>query len=495
MLLALTTLKRFQPMRLFSALALLMILVGGAPARAGMDEARAALARRDFAAAVSELQPLAEAGNAEAQSELGTLFFRGLGVPQDDAAAARWERLAADQGFAPAQASLGALTMTGRGVAKDPAEAVRLLRASAAQGNADAMFSLGHCAAEGLGMPRSATEAERWYRQSADKGNAQGENALGMLLWNGADGVPADRVQAVSWFKRAAARGLGPSQYNLGKAYEAGIGVPQNLSEAYFWLSLAAAQAPPGQPWAAERDAVAARLPPQELAAIQQKAGQFRPLPSGAALRADATTGTGFFVAHDGVLLTNSHVVDGCRHILVGGAAGKDSGATLLARDAANDLALLRTAIRPQAVASFRADPPVRPGDAVVVIGFPLSGMLSKEPIVTEGSVSALAGVNGDERFLQMAAPLQRGNSGGPVLDLAGNVVGIATAKLNALAIASATGDLPQNVNFALKSAASRRFLEANGVSYELSPSLREARPADVADRARAYVAAVECRH
>lgn len=472
---------------------LLLVAVGGHPAVAGMDEARAALARNDYTAAVGALRPLAEAGDAEAETKLGNLTFGGLGVAQDDTAAVRWLRRAADQGYAPAEASLGALMMAGRGTAKDAAGAIALLKAAAHQGNPDAMLSLGHCAADGLGMPRSAVVAADWYRKAAEKGNGPAENALGVLLWSGADGVPVDHGQAVGWFKRAAAAGLGPAQYNLGKAYEAGIGIPQNLVEAYYWLSLAAAQSRPGDNWPAERDAVGARLSPPALAETQQRASRFRPMAAGSPPIAGSQMGSGFFINGEGIVLTNAHVVQGCSSVSLSGAAGTNLPAKLIAQDNGADLALLETKIHPTAVATFRDGPPIRPGDAVLVVGYPLSGMLSSQPIVSQGSVSALAGIKDDPRYLQVTAPLQQGNSGGPLFDLAGNVVGVVTSKLNALAIASATGDLPQNVNFAMKAAEARRLLDVNRLSYAASSSQQEGRPADVAERARAFVVAVTC--
>ncbi len=101
----------------------------------------------------------------------------------------------------------------------------------------------------------------------------------------------------------------------------------------------------------------------------------------------------------------------------------------------------------------------------MVAVGFPLPGLLASEANVTTGTVSALAGIGNDTRFLQMTAPVQPGNSGGPLLDLEGRVVGVVVSKLDALKVASATGDIPQNVNFAIKAGVVRSFLDASGVA------------------------------
>jgi Trypsin-like peptidase domain/Cation transporter/ATPase, N-terminus len=100
---------------------------------------------------------------------------------------------------------------------------------------------------------------------------------------------------------------------------------------------------------------------------------------------------------------------------------------------------------------------------------------------VTTGSLTALAGAGGDSRQFQFSAPIQRGNSGGPVLDDSGRVVGIASSGLNGLVVAMATGALPQNVNFAVKTDVAKAFLEANRVGFDEGPG-RLRRGAGAAD-------------
>jgi S1-C subfamily serine protease len=123
--------------------------------------------------------------------------------------------------------------------------------------------------------------------------------------------------------------------------------------------------------------------------------------------------------------------------------------AELVARDANNDLAVVRltgTNNRPASVAMFREGAPIRPGDAVVALGYPLAGLLATTANLSVGNVSALAGLGDDSRYVQISAPVQPGNSGGPLLDASGHLVGVVTAKLNAEHIARITGDIPQNL-------------------------------------------------
>ncbi|WP_338665480.1 trypsin-like peptidase domain-containing protein [Pararoseomonas sp. SCSIO 73927] len=178
-----------------------------------------------------------------------------------------------------------------------------------------------------------------------------------------------------------------------------------------------------------------------------------------------AATGTGFLVAGERVL-TNRHVVDGCNRVLVRGPDGRNHAAVPPARTDANlDLALLAVPGLTGPVLSFRQDPPLRRGEGVVAFGYPLSGLLSSDAKLTRGEINGLAGLrdNGDQ--IQISAPVQPGNSGGPLLDMQGNVVGVVVSKLNAQAVAGRTGDIAQNINFAVRGERAAAFLRAAGVT------------------------------
>jgi S1-C subfamily serine protease len=98
-----------------------------------------------------------------------------------------------------------------------------------------------------------------------------------------------------------------------------------------------------------------------------------------------------------------------------------------------------------------------------------------------------------DTRFAQISAPVQPGNSGGPLLDKYGNVVGVIVAKLNALNVAAATKDIPQNVNFAIKSGIATNFLDSSGVSPSGAVSTRELAPEAIADLAKIFTVQILC--
>jgi len=217
---------------------------------------------------------------------------------------------------------------------------------------------------------------------------------------------------------------------------------------------------------------------------------------SATAEAAEISVGSGVVIGTQGEILTNAHVVEACSEINVRFPSGNSELAVLVARDEKNDLAAIRATsiiIPATSVATFR-DGPVRAGDAVVALGYPLSGLLASTANLSVGNVSALAGLADDSRYLQISAPVQPGNSGGPLLDASGHVVGIVTAKLNAARVAKFTGDIPQNVNFALKVDVARTFLDSKGIAYRKAPSDQQLSPADVGDKGRPFTVQIECK-
>jgi len=206
-----------------------------------------------------------------------------------------------------------------------------------------------------------------------------------------------------------------------------------------------------------------------------------------------STVGSGFVVSGAGMVLTNAHVVSGCEVIRVTTGGGEQRGASLAATDPQTDLALVRIRGGVSSVASFRVGRPLRVGEEIVALGYPLHGLLASGINVSTGTVSALAGIANDSTQLQISAPVQPGNSGGPVLDLTGAVVGVVVGKLDAIKMARAIGDIPQNVNFAIKADVARIFLEAQGGSLQSAQAGPPRKKEDVAATGREFTVLVEC--
>ena len=204
--------------------------------------------------------------------------------------------------------------------------------------------------------------------------------------------------------------------------------------------------------------------------------------------------GTGFVVSANGHVVTNQHVIDGCVGDIQGSLTGEAAVMLrVVSSDETNDLALLQAPGTFKDIAVIK-DKAVRSGDSVVAIGYPYHGLLTSDFTVTTGIVSSLSGILNDTRFLQISAAVQPGNSGGPLLASSGEVVGVVAAKLNALKFVKATGNIPENINFAIKTGALRDFLDNSAVSYQTADSKTELKTADIARNARAFTLLVSCK-
>lgn len=435
-------------------------------ARASEAEGIQALQRGDYATAFQAFRTEAEQGNTSAQIKLAILYEKGNGVPKDEVQAAFWYRKAAELGDAAGQFFLGLAYANGNGVSRDDQQAVF------------------------------------WYRKAAEQSYMGGQSNLGFMYRNGR-GVPKDDQQSVFWYRKAAEQGSAVAQANLALMLSLGNGAPKDEQQAYFWALLGSAQGNGGavkvrdflepklsQPQRAAAQAAARDWTPKiEAVSTPQPASiPLSPAPSLRRARAAAliSSGSGFAVTRNRAI-TNAHVVEGCASVSVSGLGQ----AKVLAKDVRSDLALLEISGLP-ATATLRAGR-LRQGEAISVVGFPLSGLLASGAGVTSGNVSALAGLQNDTRFIQISAPVQPGNSGGPLVDGSGHVVGVVVSKLNAQKIAEVTGDLPQNINFAISPLILQGFLDANGVEYQSAPATRTLSPADVAEAAKRYTVLVEC--
>jgi len=196
------------------------------------------------------------------------------------------------------------------------------------------------------------------------------------------------------------------------------------------------------------------------------------------------TTGTGFFIDTD-ILITNHHVVEECNKIEVI-RNGYKAEAKIKSLDISNDLAVLKATKSNQNFLKFRSGKGIRVGATIITMGYPLGNLLGTNIKLTLGNISSLTGLVNDSTKLQLTAPVQQGNSGGPLLDNHGNVVGIIYAGLK--------NHIAQNVNLAIKSSVARMFLDANDVNYNLDTNSSKKEVVDIAEDAKKSIVQVICR-
>ena len=414
-------------------LAVLAFLVLAAAAHAGFDEGEQAFKRRDFRTAVSEFTPLADGGDARAQYYLGVMFLAGLGASRDEAKAADYLARSAAQNYARAQTVLGTLYLQGRGVPKDEAKGADLVRRAADTGLASAQHMMGLLLMEGRGgLPKDPATAAQWFKAAADQNHvaaycALGElanrenNAVEAVAWwrkgatggdrncqlllgraylEGKGGLPRDTNEGVAWIRRAANLRLPAAQAALAMAYERGAGVPTDYVLAYMWFNLARSQGYNPQPMRETMEALEKKMTPEQIAEAQKRSREWRAgadVADAIARAAPRGPASGRGAAHDvrervPRLRRRPHRHQSPRHRGLPEShrrAGQRRGGGRSARRAQRPRAP-QGSERPTAVASLRSGRGVRPGDDVVVVGFPLRQVLAPNPVVTTGTVSAL---------------------------------------------------------------------------------------------------------
>jgi len=406
----------------------------------------------------------AEKGDVKSQLAIAEFYSHGVGVTQNAVEAVKWFHKAADQGNAEAEDGLGVCYLNGDGIPKDAFEAVKWFHKSAEQGFVEAQVNLGICYHGGEGVAQDYTEAINWYLKAANQGSAQAQYNLG-TCYDDSGGVATNYVEAFKWYSRAADQGYALAQSNLGALYGRGAGVSKDYVNAYKWRLLAAAQ---GEDLAKKAvTALESIMTPEQIAEGQQLAREFIPRKETPNSSSDNSTspvnpsisGTGFFITDDGYLISNYHVVKDATKIRLLTSAGLIE-AKVVHVDSGNDLALLKAEGRFTSL-PIAASRTVNLGGTVATIGFPDIGLQGFAPKLAKGEIASLSGAADDPRYFQISVPVQPGNSGGALVDERGNVIGIVSAKLDASAALAASGALPENVNYAVKSSFLLGFLES----------------------------------
>jgi serine protease Do len=173
-----------------------------------------------------------------------------------------------------------------------------------------------------------------------------------------------------------------------------------------------------------------------------------------------ASSGTAFYVNNND-LVTAGHVVDGCAAVEL----TDDTPLTLVSRHPTLDLALLSAPVRSRTWIAIGDGVEAQLGQRIAALGYPYFGQFGTALNMTAGNVSALTGIGDDPDTLTISAPVQPGNSGGPLLANDGTLLGVVVARLDGLRVAEQTGSLPENINYAVAGPALLGFLREEGVS------------------------------
>jgi S1-C subfamily serine protease len=223
-------------------------------------------------------------------------------------------------------------------------------------------------------------------------------------------------------------------------------------------------------------------------------------------------TGSGFFVSKMGHVITNAHVVHNCNKVTIGDNANKQVPAELINTDRSNDLALLKLSTLEMASAESKSliqklgivvvplaskgllrSEDVRLGEKVLVAGYPFVDLLGDTIKVTSGIVSATRGPGDNSGQFQLDAAIQPGNSGGPIYDIGGNIVGVVISQLDKRMMEKAIGSLPENVNFGIKASTVRQFLMSSGLPSKKAERTEEKSTEQLAEIAKNQALMVMC--
>lgn len=493
------------------------------------DNSRSFVLKPDLERAIPLLTEPAEQGNWKAQLALASLYQEGReSIAADRTSSAKWWEALSLQTAPGVQKAIGdkyvrwetpgykngSNKYRGRSLTFDETNKVAAdwYEKAESQGDATAAYALSQMYGKGIGRNSNESRSTNYLKKAAEKGHGDAQFELGAAYLVG-KGVPKDFSQAFHWFAKATNPGpayhsskSASAQSALGVLYENGWGVDSDSVAAYAWYNVAAAA---GLEKANEhRASLEGKLTSEQLRNAQSMSRDWKPglamvrpdtplssttagQPAGETLKA-VSMGTGFVISAAGDVLTNQHVVADCKEIRV---PSESKVAKHIVADQSNDLALIRLQGEYKHVARMADADETRQGDEIVVFGFPLDGYLSSSGNITFGLISAQAGPGNNSSIIQITAPVQPGNSGGPVLDRKGRVVGVVTGKADAIRVAKMTGDIPQNINFAVEARTVKAFLDGNHIEYRKKKGLLafSKNAADLADEARAYTLKLEC--
>ena len=410
----------------------------------------------DFNLGIEYLAKSAEGGDTDSQYILAREYYYGDYILQDYDKALYWFMKSVEQG-----------------------------------GQSEAKNYIGIIYDEGFGVKEDNQLAINWYEQAIEEGSLWAHYNYGLMLYNGEEDIQINFAKAFELFEDSALKNHTLSQYYLGLMHTFGESVPVNLVEGYKWMHIAYLNEPENtiildtlelinsknmlSDWQISRaknladefiinqsaDLLDSSESDEELTAkIQEENNSDKKL-------LVAASGSGFIINSEGSVVTNNHVIDGCSRVTAV-YEGNDYVLRTIARDNVNDMALLTSDLVDKDFFTLSQND-VDILDEITVVGYGLGKNVSDMVKVTKGIVSSMTGLSNNYSEMQIDAAIQSGNSGGPVISSKGDVVGIAVSKLDSMSVWEEAGDLPQNVNFAIKSSTLKQFLDANKHNYHVN--------------------------
>ena len=373
----------------------------------------------------------ASPSHSEAFSRAWSAYDAG----QFDDALRIWQTLA-DQGDPNAQINLGAMYDNGKGVPEDPATAVEWYRLAALQGNRLAQYYLGLMYANGRGVALDVSAATEWYFKAAQQGFAKAQFNLGLLYTEfpalGESDSPAKHRPQIAVNPGSDAT---PYQPDMNAAPKKGAAKNQEIAIEWFYksgLSCLEENRFAGAREAA--DAINNLIPQhpfeQELRQKIRVTKNGIPAETHQDTAERVSTGTAWPISSRYVV-TNNHVVSDSNHVVLINKEGQEINAWAVVRDEVNDIALLEVSdshYLPPALPLSDAE--IRLGARVFTIGFPRPDTIGKLPTVSDGVISGNKGLGDNPGSYQTTVSIQPGNSGGPLLNMNGEVVGMVTSMI-----------------------------------------------------------------
>jgi len=318
--------------------------------------------------------------------------------------------------------------------------------------------------------------ALHYWMPLAEQGDQNAQLNVG-LMYDAGRGLEVNPVRAVHWYRQSAESGLAAAQYNLGIMYRDGHGVEQDQHLANSWIERAAEQG-----LQAARAMLDAGLQTQSPKAPDTGVNDFLNGLAG------TSTGTAWSVA-SGYVVTSEHVVSDVSHVDLYDIHGQRYPAAVVLRDELNDIALLRiegASSLPPALPL--ASDGARTGSSVFTLGFPRVDILGRTPKLSTGIISAANGYRDDPTSYQTSVQIQPGNSGGPLINMHGEVVGVMAAMLGDDTGSSGT---QPGLSYAVKAEKVHAALRAMPHADTEPRSLPAASPAGLADLAERVQGAV----